>query len=174
MQNPQINELQVKFNQLDRDRSGRLSSRELTSISFGTHRFTIDTANILLRAFDTDYSGQIEFQEFAAMNQFVNKMSAQFMAADRDRSGKLNVNEIATALTSEGLQMPPQTIEKIIRKYDRSWNTNPSRAGLTFEAFIKVAAHLLHLKAVFQRSDPSNTGRITISLQQLVDMTVEV
>ena len=63
----------------------------------------------------------VEFQEFAAMNQFVNKMSAQFMAADRDRSGKLNVNEIATALTSEGLQMPPQTIEKIIRKYDRSW-----------------------------------------------------
>jgi Ca2+-binding EF-hand superfamily protein len=170
MQNPQINELQVKFNSLDRDRSGRLSGREITSIAFGTHRFTIDTANILVRAFDTDYSGQIEFQEFAAMNQFVNKMSGQFMANDRDRSGKLNVTEIATALTAEGLQMPPQTIEKIIRKYDRSWN----RGGLTFEAFIKVAAHLLHLKAVFQRNDPTNSGRITVTLQQLVDMTVEV
>jgi hypothetical protein len=45
---------------------------------------------------------------------------------------------------------------------------------LTFEAFIKVAAHLLHLKAVFQRNDPTNSGRITVTLQQLVDMTVEV
>ncbi len=55
------------------------------------------------------------------MNQFVNKMSTQFMAHDRDRSGKLDVNETAAVLTAEGLQMPPQTIEKIIRKYDRSW-----------------------------------------------------
>ena len=47
--------------------------------------FNIETVQLLMNLFDTDHSGQITYDEFVRLFDFVNQWRNTFMAYDRDR-----------------------------------------------------------------------------------------
>ena len=74
------------FSAVDVDRSGKINPSELQrALSNGQTDFNIETVQILMNLFDQDHSGQITYDEFVRLFDFVNQWRNTFMAYDRDR-----------------------------------------------------------------------------------------
>lgn len=135
------------------DRSGAVSATEISSVPIAGQRLSAATAKELVKNFDLDRSGEIEFVEFAALNQFVLNLHQGFQATDRDRSGKLDASEIITALSYQQLQFTRPTIDKLLLKYSSrsSWSGSAASktrgrrtppTSVTFEQFLLISIHL--------------------------------
>jgi hypothetical protein len=172
-----------KFQISDKDRSGFLTITELEDMIIGNAntRFTQETAKSLLKLFDADGGGRIEMNEFCAMNQFVSQLHAAFLAEDRDRSRKLAVPEVQSALARENLQLDPGTVDRIIKKfaYVSSYRTRttmgqPYVPSIDFEEFVRLSATVAMARVAFMRRDPSNTGRVSLTIGEFVGLVAEI
>lgn len=180
-----MQQLQATFNSLDRNRGGSLSSTEIASTPIAGQRLSAATAKELVKNFDLDRSGEIEFAEFAALNQFVLNLHKAFETTDRDRSGKLDAAEIVTALSYQQLAFTKPTIDKLLKKYSSrsSWggSTSSSTRGrkpvptsVTFEQFLLISIHLARIRSIFQAKDTQRKGSINLKLEDLVLLTTEL
>jgi hypothetical protein len=70
-------------------------------------------------------------------------MQAAFFQYDRDRSGRLEYNEIVQALQQGGFIFSPPVMQNLIKRFQR-----PNQTGLTFENFIQMCAFLGQLRFV--------------------------
>jgi Ca2+-binding EF-hand superfamily protein len=165
IQSQEMNELQGWFRSIDKDNSGHITANELMGIQFGGQRFGLETARKLVKVFDRDNSGNIGFQEFAALYKFIVSMQTAFFQFDRDRSGRLDYNEIVQALQQGGFMFSPPVLQNLIKRFQR-----PNMAGLTFENFIQLCAFLGQIRSTFDALDPQRRGQATISLEQLVNI----
>jgi len=173
-----------KFQISDKDRSGFLTILELEDMIIGNTntRFTQETAKDLLKLFEGDGGGRIEMNEFCAMNQFVSQLHAAFQAEDRDRSRRLGVAEVQSALARENLMIDPATIERIIKKfaYVSTYRSRTTRTGLPpapnidFEEFVRLSATVAMAKNAFLRRDPNNSGRISLTMGEFVGLVIEL
>jgi Ca2+-binding EF-hand superfamily protein len=137
---------------VDTDGSGAISATELASLNFGGKPIGLETARRLIRIFDRDRNGEIDFQEYCSLHSFLGRVYSSFLTADADKSLRLDPPEILTAMqvgVSLSLLLPflhfcsrqsqhlgfssisQSTIEEVIKKYD------PTRAGITIS---KVSA----------------------------------
>jgi len=189
--------LRSQFDAVDRDRSGKLTATELQSIGFGAiGKFSIETATELLKLFDLDGSGAIEFNEFSALNNFIIQIHGHFTSEDTDRSGNLNLRETTSALRKFGLTFDEPTVERFIKKYGTNYRSTYSTYGtahsqsrrgktnaysrgqpfqgtLKFEDFALIAAHISHARSIFQKRDPQNTGSIKLTLSEFMSLSAE-
>lgn len=99
---------------------------------------------VLVSIFHFPSSKFPDFNEFAALNQFILKMQAAFNGADRDRSGFLDTNEIYGALTYSGFQLSMPTVQAICQKF-----YTPNR-GVSFDSFLQLCAHLATVRSIFE------------------------
>jgi len=135
-------------------------------VTFNGKQLGFDAASKLVKVFDTDRNGSIDFYEYAAMHQFINRIRNAFLMADTDRSGRLEAREIHTAMTQAGFQyLTMSTISELLHKYDRS------RLGLLWEEFLMMAAHIAHCRSIFEWNDKDKDGWITINQDQLIQLT---
>jgi len=109
----EIARLQQWFAGVDRDRSGSISAPELATVVFGGKPIGVPTATKLIKVFDRDNSGTIDFREYAALNQYLMNMFNAFANADRDRSGFVDTNEIHQAMSAAGFQLSVGSIQGI-------------------------------------------------------------
>jgi len=158
---------QAWFIAVDRDRSGTISATELATMPLGNGQLGIDCAKKLIKAFDKNYSGNIDFYEYATLNQFIAKMQAAFYAADRDRSGYLDYREIYNALAGAGFSCSVNTVQSISKKYDNGY-------GVSISGFVAVCAHLAAVRTIFEFNDTSKTGYITLNYDQLANITMHL
>eukprot|EP01121_Diplochlamys_sp_Union-15-3_P008829 TRINITY_DN2368_c0_g1_i2.p1 TRINITY_DN2368_c0_g1~~TRINITY_DN2368_c0_g1_i2.p1 ORF type:complete len:234 (+),score=25.15 TRINITY_DN2368_c0_g1_i2:48-704(+) len=163
----QFNSLQYWFQSVDRDRSGSISANELAMVQFYGRPLGFPCAVKILRAFDQDRSGSIDFREYVALHGFLQTISSAFMMADRDRSGTLDPTEIFTALSGAGFLLTQPTVISICRRY------NNTGMGLSFDSFLMAAAHLAIVRSIFQWNDPMRSGRVTLTYDQLANITIE-
>jgi Ca2+-binding EF-hand superfamily protein len=169
--NPQeLQRLQASFSALDKDKSGEISSTELANSSFGNHKFSMETANLLVKVFDKDRSGQINFNEYASLFKFITTMQQAFESYDRDRSGSIEFNEVLQAIQQGGFFLSPQAVNVIYNKFLRHPTLNPGmkRKGLSLELFIQLCAFLGCARGMFMQLDFQRSGWITINLEQFV------
>lgn len=103
--------LQHWFHSVDRDRSGSISAVELGQVQFNQRPIGVAVSKKLIRIFDRDNNGEIDFQEYAALHMFLMAMQSAFFAADRDRSGYIDANEMFQAVTGAGFQLSFGTIQ---------------------------------------------------------------
>jgi Ca2+-binding EF-hand superfamily protein len=164
----ELAQLQQWFASVDRDRSGHITANELGSFQISGRVLGLDTARQLIKVFDRDYSGSVDFNEFATLNQFILKMQSAFQNADRDRSGYLDATEIHGALTGAGFQLSLPTVQAITTKF-----AIPQK-GVTFDAFLQLCAHLATVRSIFEWNDAQRTGRVSLSYDQLAHITVHV
>jgi len=156
------------FRSVDRDNSGSISAQELAGIQFSSRPIGIPVAAKLIKVFDKDHSGSVDFNEYVALQRFLEHMSNAFFTADKDRSGTIDPQEIFTALGQAGFQLSMGTIQAAVNKFD------PARRGLDFPNFLYVCAHLAHCRSIFEWNDPQRTGQVHLTYDSLCHIGIDL
>jgi len=136
-------------------------------------QFSLPTAQMLIRVFDANKSGQIDFQEFVQLHQFVAVMQGAFYRHDADRSNRLDAREVGLALSESGFQFSQPVISSLIKKYTQG-NWNSAKQELTFENYIQLSAFLGTLKSTFEVQDTDHDGIISMGFDQLASIAAGV
>jgi len=134
IQQQEMYEIQAWFRSVDRDGSGSISSNEIANITFNGMPLGMDVASKLIRVFDRDGSRTIDFYEYAAMHKFLASLQAAFFAADRNRSGTIDAQEIHGALSSAGFQASLPVVQAFMSFHDKAGY------GVNFHQFLMICA----------------------------------
>ena len=89
--------------------------------------------------FDRNSSGQIDFDEFAALWKYVTDWQGCFRSFDRDGSGNIDRGELRNALTTFGYRLSEPFISLLMRRFDRS-----GKGVILFDDFIQCCV-VLHV-----------------------------
>ncbi|KAL1603579.1 hypothetical protein SLS60_005167 [Paraconiothyrium brasiliense] len=149
------------FDQVDRDKNKSLTEAELkTALVNGDWTpFDPHTVRMMIRMFDTDRSGSINFEEFCGLWGFLSAWRDLFDRFDADRSGSISYNEFTDALVAFGYRLSPQFITLLYSTYDRRGSN-----ALSFDLFVQACISLKRMTDVFKKYDDDRDGYITLSL----------
>ncbi|XP_066588975.1 programmed cell death protein 6 isoform X2 [Prorops nasuta] len=155
------------FQRVDKDHSGAISADELQqALSNGTWTpFNPETVRLMIGMFDKSGNGTVSFEEFGALWKYVTDWQNCFRSFDRDNSGNIDRDELKTALINFGYRLSDQTINTLIRKYDRA-----GRGTIYFDDFIQCCIVLHTLTSAFRQLDTDLDGVITIHYEQFLGM----
>jgi len=135
-------------------------------VTFDRTPLGIEVARKLVQVFDKDRNGKIDFVEYASMHKFISHMRQAFIAADTDRSGRIEAREILQALSGAGFSyLSMGSIQELLRKFDKS------KKGLDWREFLLMAAHIANVRSVFQWNDSQKKGVITLTEDQLTHIS---
>jgi len=168
IQPQEMQTMQQWFASVDRDRSGSISAQELAQIQFASKPLGISVATKLIKVFDRDHSGSIEFAEYAVLHKFLTLMQNAFFTADKDKSGAIDPNEILTALQQAGFNLSMPTVQAYGRKFD------PAGRGIDFPNFLWICSHLAHCRSIFEWNDQQRRGSITLTYDALCHIAVDL
>jgi len=158
--------LQGWFARVDADHSGSIEAEELQHVTFDRIAIGLEVARKLVQVFDKDRSGNIDFFEYASMHKFISHMRQAFLAADADRSGRIDAHEIHQALSNASFNyLSMGSILELLHKFDRS------RLGLEWREFLLMAAHIALVRSVFEWNDKQKKGFITLTEDQFTQIS---
>jgi len=157
------------FQSVDTDRSGEISAVELAQLNFNNRVLGLEPARKLIAIFDKDRSGQINFQEYASLNQFMVQVQGQFAAAERKTGmqGFMSVNDVGSALQAMGFTLSPTAAVNVGKRFDVQ-----KRGVLSWEDFLAVASHVALLKSIFEWSDTDRDGKVTFEFESFTYATL--
>jgi peflin len=146
------------FLQVDKDRSGQLSEEELRRalVNGDYTAFDVHTVKMMIRMFDTDRSGTINFDEFCGLWGFLAAWRGLFDRFDTDRSGSISLREFEDALVAFG------TYAK--NKSRGRGDDGEREKVLSFDLFVQACISLKRMTDVFKKYDTDRDGYITLSL----------
>lgn len=167
--NPEITELQNRFQSGDRDRSGKISASELIAVETGVRGMSLNTAQMLVRIFDKQHNGEIEFFDFCVLHKFINGMQRAFTMYDSNANGRLERQEVYLAVTAAGFAFSHATIDKLLTRFSRVVDRN--RQSLDFESFVQLCAYLGQVRHIYDTQDRDRDGVIKIDLDGLIQLS---
>jgi len=156
------------FQLVDKDRSGSIQAIELAEVQFNGKAIGLQVATKLIKVFDRDGSGSIEFNEYCALHKFMMTMQNAFFQADSDRSGTIDSREIWLALTGAGFQISSPTVQAIVQKFDKTGR------GLDFSNFLYLCGHLAHVRSIYEWNDPQRRGQIVLTFDNLAHIATDI
>eukprot|EP00009_Paramoeba_aestuarina_P001725 CAMPEP_0201519888 /NCGR_PEP_ID=MMETSP0161_2-20130828/10328_1 /ASSEMBLY_ACC=CAM_ASM_000251 /TAXON_ID=180227 /ORGANISM="Neoparamoeba aestuarina, Strain SoJaBio B1-5/56/2" /LENGTH=261 /DNA_ID=CAMNT_0047918065 /DNA_START=162 /DNA_END=947 /DNA_ORIENTATION=- len=157
------------FQSVDQDRSNSISVQELQNLAFGGIPLGYDVSLKLIKVFDQDYSGTIDFMEYAALHKFIQSMQLAFCRADKNRNGSLDPHEILAALHQGGMSVVSlPTIQALFRKYAKG------RPEIGFSDFLGLVAEIALLRTKFELMDRARCGYIQLNLDTLIQICSDV
>ena len=100
----------------------------------------------------------------ASLHKFLSLCQAGFFGADRDRSGRLHINEVFTALAITNLQVSLPSVTSLYN------NLVKDPFGLTFSEFLMLAATIASAKSVFFHENlmQGNRGVVQLDFDKLL------
>ncbi|GAB7364392.1 hypothetical protein MBLNU230_g4935t1 [Neophaeotheca triangularis] len=159
------------FQQVDKDRSGQLSESELRRalVNGDYTAFDPHTVKMMIRMFDTDRSGKINFDEFCGLWGFLAAWRGLFDRFDVDRSGNISLREFEDALVAFGYRLSPQFVQLLFTTYAKGRTGGRGDEGwrervLSFDLFVQACISLKRMTDVFKKYDEDRDGYITLSL----------
>ncbi|XP_075240174.1 programmed cell death protein 6-like [Convolutriloba macropyga] len=159
------------FCAVDTDRSGRISCNELQqALSNGFEKFNMQTVQMLMNLFDASNSGQMVFDDFRKVFDFISQWSRIFQQYDTDRSGAISFTEIKTALTNFGYRLSDRFYNIICSRFANQKRNNE----ITFDNFIRICVVLNNVTKNFQSLDTNRSGVIQISYEQFVEILFSI
>merc|ERR1711963_535350 len=89
-------QIQQWFNAVDQDRSGQITAQELQKalVNGNWSNFSEEACRLMIDIYDNDRTGTIDIREFQQLFQSINQWKGTFEGFDRDRSGKIEQNEL--------------------------------------------------------------------------------
>ncbi|KAJ4775773.1 Calcium-binding EF-hand family protein [Rhynchospora pubera] len=156
------------FQAVDRDRSGSIDERELQSALSSVYRgFGIRTVRLLLFLFRNPRgpSDRIGPAEFAVLWNCLGQWRMVFDRFDKDRSGKIDSEELKEALRSLGYAVPPSVLQIIMSNYTDSIS---SRGALNFDNFVECGMIVKGITDKFKEKDARYSGSATFTYESFL------
>ncbi|TKX23577.1 peflin-like protein [Elsinoe australis] len=162
------------FLSVDRDRTGQLSEESLRRalVNGDYTAFDLHTVKMMIRMFDTDRSGTINFEEFVGLWGFLAAWRGLFDRFDTDRSGHISMNEFSDALVAFGYRLSPGFVNLLFGTFARNVGGRGDDAGrekgLSFDLFVQACISLKRMTDVFKKYDEDRDGYITLSFEEFL------
>ncbi|KIH89648.1 calcium-binding protein modulator protein [Sporothrix brasiliensis 5110] len=158
-------QLRTIFEGLDTHRVGYITEKQLAENLVNSDRTKFDTytVNMMVRMFDSDRSGDLNFQEFVGLWQFLDRWRTIFNRFDTDRSGNISMDEFKNTLVSFQYRLSDGFIEFLFKNYDRE-----NRGVITFDLFMQSCITLKRMTDTFKKYDDDRDGYITINFEDFV------
>jgi Ca2+-binding EF-hand superfamily protein len=122
----------------------------------------------MIGMFDKDKSGTIDIFEFSSLWKYIQEWKQCFDSFDRDRSGTIDAGELHQAFATFGYRLSMEFCHLCVRQFDRS-NVNTMK----LDDFIQCCVMLKSLTDAFRKRDSQQTGVITISYEQFMEMALD-
>ncbi|POR31980.1 Programmed cell death protein 6 [Tolypocladium paradoxum] len=153
------------FRAVDKDGTGQLSERELSAalVNGDWTAFDIQTVRMMIRMFDSDRNGTINFDEFCGLWSFLASWRTLFDRFDVDRSGNISLSEFTDALIAFRYRLSPQFVELLFRTYDKR-----NEGVMSFDLFVQSCISLKRMTDVFKKYDDDRDGFITLSFEDFL------
>ncbi|XP_041362702.1 programmed cell death protein 6-like [Gigantopelta aegis] len=158
------------FQAVDQDKSGQITPHELQRALMNGNwsPFNPETCRLMIGMFDTDKSGTIGIQEFAALWNYIQSWKGCFDRFDVDRSGTIDAGEFHTAIRTFGYNLSPQFADLVVRKFDRR-----GIRSINFDDFIQACVMLKTLTDKFRVKDKQQQGVVQISYEDFLEMVLD-
>lgn len=166
----QVNpETQNVFNQVDKDRSGKINAMELQQalVNGKGQQFSDQACNLMISMFDGDRSGLIDVYEFEKLFAYINQWLQCFKAYDRDGSGAIEEAELSQALTQMGFRFSQQFVQFLI-----TMNDPQNRREISVDQFIVLCVKIQRFTDAFRQRDTQQTGTITIGFEDFLGLAL--
>jgi len=162
-------EVQNFFNQVDKDRSGKINAQELQAalVNGKGQNFSDQACSLMISMFDQDRSGTIDIQEFEKLFLYVNQWLNCFKAYDRDQSGAIEEQELMQALSQMGFRFSQQFVQFII-----SVNDTVNKREISVDQFIVLCVKIQRFTDAFRQRDAQQQGVITINFEDFLGIAL--
>jgi len=162
------------FVAVDVDRSGSISASELQRalINGDWTSFDLDTVKLLMSLFDTDRTGDIDFNEFSGLWRYIEDWQHVFRRFDRDNSGTIDSSELQSALTQFGFKLPHHLLGLLVAKYASAptGTEAPGQQTITFDRFIRACVFVKQFTESFTRLDGDKDGWVRLNYEQFLSV----
>merc|ERR1719199_2089481 len=174
-------EMEDVFKKFDQDDSGNVSSEEMRRVLkyMGFHP-SDEMFNNLIKAVDTDGSGEIDAGEFLTAMRIYNEMQTEqfravFDSFDADGSGEMDTAEVFQCVKQLGWFPTSESIEEAVGMVDKD-----GTGEISFDEFFKLMQHLRKTEGftaeeigtftkLFQKFDVDDSGEIsTLELSHIL------
>ena len=118
---------------------------------------------MMIRMFDVDKTGTINFDEFCGLWAFLAAWRNLFDRFDEDRSGYISFDEYSNALVAFGYRLSSTFVGILYRAYEKSGGGN-----MSFDLFVQSCISLKRMTDVFKRYDDDRDGYITLSFEEFL------
>jgi len=126
------------------------------------------TVRMMIRMFDADRNGSINFDEFCGLWGFLSAWRNLFDRFDIDRSGNISFSEFKDALVAFGYKLSPQFVNLLFRTYDRRGEN-----AMSFDLFVQACISLKRMTDVFKKYDEDRDGYITLSFEEFLSEIIK-
>ncbi|KAF7259622.1 hypothetical protein EG68_02998 [Paragonimus skrjabini miyazakii] len=123
----------------------------------------------MIKMFDRDCSGHIEFNEFANLFTYVDQWKTCFQRFDTDNSGFIDAQELHRALCTFRYNLSIDFIHLLMRRFDRT-----RRGQMAFDDFIHACVCLQLLTNAFRPLDTGNRGWAQMSFEQFLNAAMSI
>ncbi|KAK9239756.1 hypothetical protein V1525DRAFT_424465 [Lipomyces kononenkoae] len=159
-----IDPLYQIFSTVDKDGSGKLSGSELRSalVNFDKTKFDPETIRLMIKLFDSDGSGTINYAEFKRLWNYLGEWLERFQQFDLDHNTTISLDEFSLALKSFGFQFSPRFVRFMFNYYDKR-----GTGSISFDLFVQANITVQRIHDAFKKYDRGQ-GTIQISLEDLL------
>jgi len=121
---------------------------------------------MMIELYDANMSGTIDVNEFEKLFNYINQWKAMYEALDKDRSGKLDQEEVNQAFQQMGYRFTPTFVQNLLTKYD------PKGRKLTLDNFIVASVQVKRLTDSFRTRDREMRGQATMGYEDFVGLAM--
>ncbi|XP_010543908.1 PREDICTED: probable calcium-binding protein CML49 [Tarenaya hassleriana] len=151
------------FQAADQDGSGFIDDKELQgALSTYNQSFSLRTVHLLMYLFTNSNVRKIGPKEFTSLFYSLQSWRSIFERFDKDRSGRIDVNELRDALLSLGFSVSPVVLDLLVSKFDKSGGKN---RAIEYDNFIECCLTVKGLTEKFKEKDTSYSGSATFTYE---------
>ncbi|XP_066359453.1 uncharacterized protein [Miscanthus floridulus] len=154
------------FDRVDAGRTGNITAAQLQgALAVGNLNFPISVVQQMIRMYDFDRNGTMSFEEFLALNKFLQKVQSVFSTLERGR-GFLSLEEVYEALIKLGFSLDSPAFYTVCESFDKS-----KKGMIQLDEFISLCIFVQSALNLFNSFDTSKQGRVTFDFNQFVYCT---
>ncbi|KAL0719618.1 hypothetical protein Bca4012_068942 [Brassica carinata] len=151
------------FQAADRDNSGFIDDKELQgALSSYNQSFSMRTVHLLMYLFTNSNVRKIGPKEFTSLFYSLQSWRSIFERFDKDRSGRIDTNELRDALLSLGFSVSPVVLDLLVSKFDKSGGRN---RAIEYDNFIECCLTVKGLTEKFKEKDTALSGSATFNYE---------
>ncbi|CAD5171534.1 unnamed protein product, partial [Musa acuminata subsp. malaccensis] len=151
------------FERVDSNRSGNITALQLQgALSVGNLDFSLSIVQQMIRMYDFDGNGTMNFEEFVALNKFLLKVQNLFTVLERGR-GYLNPDDVYEGLVRLGFSLDSPSFLTVCESFDKN-----KKGMVRLDEFISLCIFVQSARNLFNSFDTTKQGRVTLDFNQFV------